>query len=422
MRGRGPVRPGDRLPQRGHGRVPAGPGRQLRLHRDEPADPGRAHGHRGGHRRRPGPGPAADRLRRDPGGPGADPRGHPGARRRPPVPDHHRGPGQQLPPRHRRDHDLPLPRRWWRAPRRRYDVHRCGDLRPLRLDVVQAHLPRPHLRAGRAEGAPRRRGVPDPGRHHQHRVPAGRPGRPRLPGRPDHHQLHRDPPAAPQGAGQRRPRHQADDLPGRRHGQPAARPGPGDPRPRHQAARPRPRRARPRRHPPAAARARAGGVRAAAARAEGRRGHRHHLPGCPPVAVGHPGAEHRPAGGGAVRRAQHPAALVARVLGRRDVRRGAALPLRGPVGAAGRAAAGGPEPLPPDAAARPQHRRLHAVPHRGHHRVRAGGGGDRPGRLPHLRRAQRRRADAPGHRGGPRDRDHRGGGGPLLHRRPLQPG
>ncbi len=43
----------------------------------------------------------------------------------------------------------------------------------------------------------------------------------------------------------------------------------------------------------------------------------------------------------AVRRPQHAAALVARVLGRRDVRRGAALPLRGPVGAAGRAAPGG---------------------------------------------------------------------------------
>ena len=39
--------------QRRHGRVPARRGRPLRLHRDEPADPGRAHGHRGGHRRRP---------------------------------------------------------------------------------------------------------------------------------------------------------------------------------------------------------------------------------------------------------------------------------------------------------------------------------------------------------------------------------
>ncbi len=150
---------------------------------------------------------------------------HPGPRRRAAVPDHHRGPGQQLPPRHRRDHHLPLPRRWWRPPRRRYDVHRRGDLGALRLDALQAHLPRPHLRGRRAEGAPRGRGVPDPRRHDQHRVPAGGPRRPRLPGRPGHHQLHRDPPAAAQGARQRRPRHQADDLPRRRDGQPAARRG-----------------------------------------------------------------------------------------------------------------------------------------------------------------------------------------------------
>ena len=41
------------------------PRRQLRLHRDEPPHPGRAHGHRGGHRRRPRAVPDADRLRRD---------------------------------------------------------------------------------------------------------------------------------------------------------------------------------------------------------------------------------------------------------------------------------------------------------------------------------------------------------------------
>lgn len=38
------------------------PAEQPRLHRDEPAHPGRAHGHRGGHRRRPRPGAVADRL------------------------------------------------------------------------------------------------------------------------------------------------------------------------------------------------------------------------------------------------------------------------------------------------------------------------------------------------------------------------
>ena len=65
VRRRGALRPRDRLPQRRHRRVPARPRRQLRLHRDEPAHPGRAHGDRGGHRRRPRAVPAADRLRRD---------------------------------------------------------------------------------------------------------------------------------------------------------------------------------------------------------------------------------------------------------------------------------------------------------------------------------------------------------------------
>ena len=59
---------------------------------------------------------------------------------------------------------------------------------------------------------------------------------------------------------------------------------------------------------------------------------------------------------------------------------------------------GGAEHLPADAAARAQHRRLHAVPDRGDRRVRRGGRGHRHRHLPDLRRAQRRRADAPGHR------------------------
>ena len=83
-----------------------------------------------------------------------------------------------------------------RPPRRRHDLHRRrGDQRALRLDAGQAHLPRPHLREGRREGAPRGRGVPDPRRLHQHRVPAGRARRPRLRRRQGHHLVHRDPPA-----------------------------------------------------------------------------------------------------------------------------------------------------------------------------------------------------------------------------------
>ena len=63
VRRRRALRRVDRLPQRGHRRVPPRRGRPLRLHRDEPADPGRAHRHRGGHRRRPRRRADADRLR-----------------------------------------------------------------------------------------------------------------------------------------------------------------------------------------------------------------------------------------------------------------------------------------------------------------------------------------------------------------------
>ncbi len=125
---RGAVRQGDRLPQRRHRRVPPRPGRLLRLHRDEPAHPGRAHRDRGGHRRRPRAGADADRLGRDAGRPRPVPGQRRAARRGAAVPDHHRGPRQRVPPGHRQDHDVPLPRRRRRAPRRRYDVHRRGGV------------------------------------------------------------------------------------------------------------------------------------------------------------------------------------------------------------------------------------------------------------------------------------------------------
>ncbi len=65
---------------------------------------------------------------------------------------------------------------------------------------------------------------------------------------------------------------------------------------------------------------------------------------------------------------------VARGVGRRDVRRGAALPARGPVAAARRAARGRARRLPADAAARPQRRRLHALPRPGRAGLRRRGG------------------------------------------------
>ena len=148
------VREVDRLRQRRHRRVPArhrgGAQGPARLHRDEPAHPGRAHGHRGGHRRRPRA--VADAHRR-----GRDPR-RPRPRSRTNL--HLRGaalqcrittedPAAGLPPRHRQDHDLPLAGRRGHPPRRRHDHRRRADLAALRLDAREDDLPRPRLRRGR---------------------------------------------------------------------------------------------------------------------------------------------------------------------------------------------------------------------------------------------------------------------------------
>ena len=117
------------------------------------------------------------------------------------------------------------------------------------------------------------------------------------------------------------------------------------------------------------------------------------------------------------------AAVVAGGVGRRDVRRGAALPRRGPVGAAGRAAAGGAQHLPADAAARAQHGRLHAVPDRGDRRLRRR---RRPATGIDVFRIfdalndveQMRPAIEAVRATGTRRRR----GGALLHRRPVRPG
>ena len=117
--------------------------------------------------------PAAHRGRRDARRPGPAPGRDPAARRRAAVPDHHRGPGQRLPPGHRQDHRLPLTGRRRRPAGRRHDARRRRDQRALRLDAGQAHLPRPRLRDRRPPGPAGRRGVPHPRRRHQHPVPAG---------------------------------------------------------------------------------------------------------------------------------------------------------------------------------------------------------------------------------------------------------
>ena len=323
--------------------------------------------------------------------------------------------------------DLPLPRRRRRPPRRRHDVRRRRDQRPLRLDAGQAHLPRPRLRrppcAGRAGRVAefRIRGVATniPFLQAVLDDPDFRAGR-------RHHLVHRDAPAAAHRAGQR-PTAAPSCSPTSPTSPSTSRTAAaaGQRRPGQQAARD----STSTRPPPDGARAAAArgsgpeafAARAARAAARSRSPTRRSAtptsrcwpPGCAPATccdvAGH------------VARLT-PQLLERRGLGRRDVRRGAALPRRGPVGAAGRAARGDAQHLPADAAARPQHGRLHAVPDRGHRRLRARGGRDRHRRLPDLRRAQRRRADAAGDRGGPRDRHGGRRGRALLHRRPVRPG
>ena len=118
-----------------------------------------------------------------------------------------------------------------------------------------------------------------------------------------------------------------------------------------------------------------------------------------------------------------PELLSRRVLGRGDLRRGAAVPRRGPLGAARRAARGHAEPLPADAAARPQHRRLHAVPDEVTDALRRRGG-RRPGIdifriFDALNDVEQMR---PAIEAVARDRDGGRRGGALLHRRPRRPG
>ena len=245
----------------------------------------------------------------------------------------------------------------------------------LRLDARQAHLPRaPTSRPPCAAPAARWRSSASAGSPPTSRSCRRCSTEPGLPGRAAlTTSLHRRAARAARRRGsRRRPRHQAADLPRRRHGQPAVRPGQRPSSARAAScpaidrdAPPRARRARP------AAAGRAGRVRRArcASRTDVavtdttfRDAHQSLL--ATRVRTRDLLARRRP------RRAAHPAAAQRGGVGRRDVRRGAALPRRGPLGAARRAARGHAQPAAADAAARAQHRRLHAVPDRGHRRVR----------------------------------------------------
>ena len=155
--------------------------------------------------------------------------------------------------------------------------------------------------------------------------------------------------------------------------------------------------------------------------AEAGSGHRHDDARRPPVAARHPHAHarHRPHRRRLCARAA--AAAVARMLGRRDLRRRHALPHRGSVGAAVAGARGGAQPAAADAAARRQRRRLHQLSRQCRAAFRQAGGRRRHRpvprvRLPELGREHARR-DGRGGRGGQALR-----GGDLLHRRHARPG
>ena len=184
--------------------------RRLRLHRDEPADPGRAHGDRGGHRRRPRAGPAADRVGGDAGRPRPRPGRHPAARRGAAVPDHHRGPGQRVPPRHRRHHDVPLARRRRRsgstAVRRTpgAEVSAHFDSMLTKLTCRGRDFATAVTRARRAVAEFRIRGVAT-------NIPFLQAvlDDPDFRGRAGDHVVHRRPPAAAHRPLERRPRHRS---------------------------------------------------------------------------------------------------------------------------------------------------------------------------------------------------------------------
>jgi pyruvate carboxylase len=113
--------------------------------------------------------------------------------------------------------------------------------------------------------------------------------------------------------------------------------------------------------------------------------------------------------------------VLAGMLGRRDLRRGAALPQGRPLGAPGPPARRRAQRAVPDAAARLQRRRLHQLCRQRRALLRAAGGEGGRRRLPRLRLAELGGQHARGDGRGARDR-RAVRGGDLLHRRPVRSG
>ena len=115
------------------------------------------------------------------------------------------------------------------------------------------------------------------------------------------------------------------------------------------------------------------------------------------------------------------ATVLARMLGRRDVRRRDALSVRRPVGAARAVARKGAEHPDADAAARRQRRRLHQLSRQCRAPFRAAGGRGGHRSVPDLRLPQLGREHARRDRRGAANRQARRGRD-LLHRRPARSG
>ena len=165
---------------------------------------------------------------RDAGRPRARPGRDPAARRRAAVPDHHRGPGQRVPARHRPDHHLPLPRRRRRPARRRHGATpaprsartstRCWPSSPAAAATSRRRSTGPGApwrSSGSAASPPTSRSC-----RRCSTTPTSAPGGVTT-------VVHRGAPAAAHRPRVGRPRHQAADLPRRRHRQPAVRRGAG---------------------------------------------------------------------------------------------------------------------------------------------------------------------------------------------------
>ena len=159
------------LRMRRHRRVPDGYGHgRVLLHRGEPPGAGRAYRDRGGHRHRHRPRADPDRGRQEPDG---GDRGRVAVRRharrpRGAVPGDDRGPAEQLHPRLRPHHHLPLGHRHGHPPRRGHGLFRRGHHAVLRFAAHQGHRLGAHARGRDQADGPGPAGVPHPRRGDQH--------------------------------------------------------------------------------------------------------------------------------------------------------------------------------------------------------------------------------------------------------------